>query len=342
MDPTYEHECNISEAAGKPFPVDDLIQVYTSKIVSYIEEHRLNKDSNTVDKPPFLLIYTPDNTHLPVYASSKFRGTSRRGLYGDAVQELDWSVGQILQTIRNGHNENERDTIVFFTSDNGAQGGHGNLGSMGPFKCMKGTTWEGGVRVPALIWGFPYGSVLPTNEVRMQLSTTMDIFPTILELLSTEYEESSSLQIDTINKMDGKSLLNILRDNDKPSPHESFIYWRGDVIYAIRVNAYKIHFYTEGCTSYWVPGRTNVTSKPIVYNIEEDIEEKYPINATLIAELYKQIVNKAMMIRDNMYEDLKHDKSKNPPQLNYCDPAAALYYPDYPVPPSNISECVYS
>ena len=83
---------------------------------------------------PFLLVYTPDNTHLPAYASPMFLGASQRGLYGDAVEELDWSVGEILRAL----NAVKDSTFVVFTSDNGAQGGGGNNGCQGMFRCMKG------------------------------------------------------------------------------------------------------------------------------------------------------------------------------------------------------------
>jgi arylsulfatase A-like enzyme len=133
-DPTRAaKECSIpSVTAGGdgalPLGVDELIPLYTNETTSFIR-------SSIAAKVPFLMVYTPDNTHLPVYASSAFLGKSQRGLYGDAVEELDWSVGQILAAI-----EPVKDsTFVVFSSDNGAQGGGGNNGCQGLLRCMKGT-----------------------------------------------------------------------------------------------------------------------------------------------------------------------------------------------------------
>ena len=133
-DPTRAaKECSIANvtAGGDgalPFGVDELIPLYTNETTSFIR-------SSIAAKVPFLMVYTPDNTHLPVYASSAFLGKSQRGLYGDAVEELDWSVGQILAAI-----EPVKDsTFVVFSSDNGAQGGGGNNGCQGLLRCMKGT-----------------------------------------------------------------------------------------------------------------------------------------------------------------------------------------------------------
>ena len=110
-----------------PFGVDDLIPMYTNETTNFIR-------SSIATNVPFLLVYTPDNTHLPAYASPMFLGASQRGLYGDAVEELDWSVGEILRAL----NAVKDSTFVVFTSDNGAQGGGGNNGCQGMFRCMKG------------------------------------------------------------------------------------------------------------------------------------------------------------------------------------------------------------
>jgi arylsulfatase A-like enzyme len=144
MDPAQQKQCNASSlpagAPSPPVPVDSLIPSYTAEALAFIASH------SAAAARPFLLVYCPDNTHVPTYASAKWRGRSRAGQYGDAVEELDDSVGAVLAALRAAPELDAR-TMVAFTSDNGAQGAHGKqLGSMGQLKCMKGSTWEGPCR----------------------------------------------------------------------------------------------------------------------------------------------------------------------------------------------------
>ncbi len=156
-------------------PVDQftLTRRYTEEAVNFVR--------NSKEKPFFLyLAYT--FPHVPLYASKDFRGRSRRGLYGDVVEELDWSVGVILQMLRE-EGLAER-TLVFFTSDNGPwliQRLNG--GSAGLLRDGKGSTFEGGMRVPAIAW-WP-GTIAP-GQVSMELACSMDLFTTGLKLAGAE------------------------------------------------------------------------------------------------------------------------------------------------------------
>ena len=118
----------------------ELTRRYTEKAVSFIKDH---------SKEPFFLYFAHTFPHIPLYTNARFAGTSKRGLYGDVVEEIDWSVGEVLKALReNGLDEN---TFVIFTSDNGPWlTEHENGGSAGPLKDGKGTWWEGGFRVPAI------------------------------------------------------------------------------------------------------------------------------------------------------------------------------------------------
>lgn len=120
----------------------ELTRRYTEKAVSFIKDH---------SKEPFFLYFAHTFPHIPLYTNARFEGTSKRGLYGDVVEEIDWSVGEVLKALReNGLDEN---TFVIFTSDNGPWlTEHENGGSAGPLKDGKGTWWEGGFRVPAICW----------------------------------------------------------------------------------------------------------------------------------------------------------------------------------------------
>ncbi|GFQ79205.1 n-acetylgalactosamine-6-sulfatase, partial [Trichonephila clavata] len=127
----------------------------------------VNFIKNTSSSPkPFFLYWTPDSSHAACYASKDFLGKSRRGLYGDAVMELDYGVGQILNTLQELKIENN--TFVFFTSDNGAAlVSKTSAGSNGPFLCGKQTTFEGGMREPAIVW---WPGVVPAGQVAYQLN----------------------------------------------------------------------------------------------------------------------------------------------------------------------------
>ena len=119
---------------------------------------------------------------MPLFASGKFSGQSRRGLYGDVVEEIDWSVGQVLDALR--REGLDRNTLVFFTSDNGpwlTQGEAG--GSAGPLRDGKGSTWEGGMREPGIAW---WPGRVPAGVVTHELACTMDLFTTSLKLAGAE------------------------------------------------------------------------------------------------------------------------------------------------------------
>uniref|UniRef100_A0A3Q2XF01 N-acetylgalactosamine-6-sulfatase n=1 Tax=Hippocampus comes TaxID=109280 RepID=A0A3Q2XF01_HIPCM len=137
----YYEEFSINRKTGE----SNLTQIYLQEGLDFINQQSLAQR-------PFFLYWAPDATHAPVYASRRFLGKSQRGRYGDAVMELDNSVGQILSRLRTLGIENS--TFVFFTSDNGAalMSGPSESGSNGPFLCGKETTYEGGMREPAIAW----------------------------------------------------------------------------------------------------------------------------------------------------------------------------------------------
>ncbi|XP_075560111.1 N-acetylgalactosamine-6-sulfatase-like isoform X6 [Dermacentor variabilis] len=163
-------------------------------------------------RQPFFLYWAPDSTHLPVYSSEAVRGQSVRGAYGDAVVELDRGVGAILAALRStGVAEN---TFVFFTSDNGAATyAKVDGGSNGPLLCGKQTTFEGGVREPAIAW---WPGTIPAGMVSRRPASNMDVLPTIAELAGATLPPGLVL--------DGHSLLGRVLGRDEPpseSPHSS-------------------------------------------------------------------------------------------------------------------------
>ena len=156
-------------------PVDQttLTARYTAEANSFIRQHR---------DGPFFLYLAHNFPHVPLFASDKFQGKSRRGLYGDVVEELDWSVGQVLDTLR--ETKLDDNTLVFFTSDNGPWLiKNANGGSAGLLREGKGSTWEGGMREPAIAW---WPGKIPAGRVTTELASSLDLLATIAKLTEAE------------------------------------------------------------------------------------------------------------------------------------------------------------
>jgi arylsulfatase A-like enzyme len=235
------------------WPVDQntLTQRYTRQAVEFILANR---------HTPFFLYLAHSMPHVPLHVSQRFRGRSREGLYGDAVAEIDWSMGEILQALqRFGLDQH---TLVMFTSDNGpAVGLKRRGGSAGPFRGGKHTTWEGGVRVPFLA---RWPGRLPPGGVRHGMATLMDLFPTLVELAGGEVAAGRDI--------DGRCILEIL-EGKAPSPHETFYYYYGTEIFALRWRNWKLHFYKRENLVLNV-GHTRKCDPPELYNLDEDPAEQ--------------------------------------------------------------------
>lgn len=194
-------------------PVDQstLTRRYTERAVHFIAE-----DSAA----PFLLFLAHTFPHIPLYASGEFRGKSGAGLYGDTVEELDWSTGQILAALDDhGIRDN---TLVIFTSDNGPffEGGTGGL------RGGKGTSWDGGYRVP-LIAGWP--AVISPGRVTGAMAMNIDMLPTIADILGLEPAAAV---------VDGRSLLPVFRGADE-SPHDFLYYFNNERVVGVRSQDWK-------------------------------------------------------------------------------------------------------
>jgi arylsulfatase A-like enzyme len=203
--------------------------------------------------------------HVPLHASEEFRGRSRWGPYGDAVEEIDWSTGRILAALeRHGLEEN---TLVIFTSDNGpARRSKLRGGSAGPFRGGKGTTWEGGVRVPFLArWP---GRIPPATQCH-GIGTIMDLFPTLVELAG------GALPRDRV--IDGKDILGMLTGKER-SPHEEFYYYSGARIFAVRWRNWKLHLRRRGSGALGLR-RSQELKLPELYDLDEDPSESVNLAA---------------------------------------------------------------
>ncbi|MCA9055230.1 MAG: sulfatase, partial [Planctomycetaceae bacterium] len=239
------------EVVERPAEQTTITRRYTEEAVRFIREHK---------QQPFF-VYLPHNLpHVPLFRGDAFIGHSQRGLYGDVIEEIDWSVGEILQTLRSeGLAEN---TLVWFTSDNGPWlifGDHG--GSAGLLTDGKGSTWEGGMREPGIAW---WPGKIPGGRISHGLASTLDLLPTIASLAGGEVPQDRTL--------DGYDLSPLLLE-DAPSPRESMFYYRGQRLMAVRHGPWKAHFITQ--TGYGPEGnKPTPHDPPLLFHLEHDPSER--------------------------------------------------------------------
>lgn len=195
---------------------------YTERAVSFVDR---NKDR------PFFLYVPHSMVHVPLFVSEKFKGKSERGLFGDVVMEIDWSVGEIVAAIkRNGLDEN---TLVIFTADNGPWLSYGDhAGSSGPLREGKGTEFEGGIREPTIM---RWPGKIPADSTCDELASTIDILPTVAAIIGAELPQPT---------IDGKDIRPLMfAEADARSPHDAFYcYYSRGQLQAVRDRQWKLHF----------------------------------------------------------------------------------------------------
>ncbi|MCF7848250.1 MAG: sulfatase [Kiritimatiellales bacterium] len=237
-----------------------LTKTYTEKSIDFIRTRK---------SKPFFLYLAHSMPHVPLFRSDAFKDVSTAGLYGDVIEEVDWSVGQIMRTLRDeGLAEN---TLVVFTSDNGPWLRFKTLGGIaGPLRGGKGSTWDGGMREPCIFW-WP-GTIQP--GIVHGLGSTLDLLPTTAAISGATLPQA---------QLDGYNLLPSLL-NGKPSPRREMIYYRGQEIYAIRLGSFKAHFKTR--SGYENDLETH--NPPLLFNLDHDPGENYNV-ADKHPDVLKQI-----------------------------------------------------
>ncbi len=209
-----------TEIIEQPCDQTTLTKRYTQEAVKFIQE---NQDG------PFFLYLAHTMPHIPLFRSKAFVGRSKRGLYGDVIEEIDWSVGQVMAALEQAGAE--KNTFLVFTSDNGPWSHKKqNGGSSGLLRGAKASTWEGGHREPFIA---RYPGVLPAGRMCTEVGTTMDLFTTIITL--------AGIPVPGDRPIDGKNILPVLQGTEK-SPHDKFYYYWLEDLNAIRSGKYKLHF----------------------------------------------------------------------------------------------------
>ena len=239
-----------TEVIERPADQRLLTRRYTAQSIHFI---RQNKDR------PFFLFLSHTMPHAPLFRSEEFVGVSERGRYGDVIEELDWSVGEIVRTLR--EEGLERSTLVIFTSDNGpARGIQATGGSAGLLRNGKLSTYEGGFRVPAIFW-WP-GRIQPA--VVREIGSSLDLLPTIFRL--------AGAAVATDRIIDGLDLGPVLEGKGE-SPRDHVIYYDGERVFAVRKGPYKAHFRTR--EKYGGPETEH--DPPILYHLGHDPSEQYDV-----------------------------------------------------------------
>ncbi|XP_007992549.3 N-acetylgalactosamine-6-sulfatase isoform X1 [Chlorocebus sabaeus] len=295
----------------------NLTQIYLQEALDFIKRQ--------ARRHPFFLYWAVDATHAPVYASKPFLGTSQRGRYGDAIREIDDSVGKMLELLHDLHVADN--TFVFFTSDNGAAliSAPEQAGSNGPFLCGKQTTFEGGMREPALAW---WPGHIAAGQVSHQLGSIMDLFTTSLALAGLTPPRDRAI--------DGLNLLPALlqgRLMDRP-----IFYYRGDTLMAATLGQHKAHFWTwtnswenfrqgvDFCPGQNVSGVTthsleDHTKLPLIFHLGRDPGERFPLS--FASAEYQEALSRITSVVQQHQEVLVPGQ----PQLNVCNWAVMNWAP---------------
>ena len=272
---------------------DKLTTEYTERAVRFIENHKKEK---------FFLYLPHSMVHIPLGVSEKFRGKSKQGMYGDVMMEVDWSIGEILKALEtNGLAEN---TLVIFTSDNGPWLNFGNhAGTTGGLREGKGTSWEGGQRVPCIM---RWPGVIPAGTICNKLACSIDILPTLAEITGARLPEK---------KIDGVSILPLMTGVEDASPrHEFYYYYEQNSLEAVQRDYWKLvlphksrtyNGVKPGADGWPGPTGTVTVKSPQLYDLRRDPGEWYDV-----AEYYPEKVKELQALAEEARKDLGDDTDR--------------------------------
>jgi len=261
-----------------PADQDTLTARYTEEAVKFITS---NKDY------PFFLYFPHTAVHVPLHPGANFKGKSSNGTYGDWVEEVDWSVGRVLNTLK--ELKLDAKTLMLFTSDNGpwlTQGKNG--GVAGPLRGGKGSTWEGGMREPTIAW-WP-GHIAATSISDAPLSE-LDVLPTFITLAGGS--------VPSDHQIDGKNVWPVLAGQSKTSPHEALFYFNGNRLEAVRSGPWKLAIMPQALHKGMVDTEIVKHTGPRLYNLDTDIGE-----ITDVAAQHPDIVTQLQQLVSQMDNDL--------------------------------------
>lgn len=266
-----------------PVDRDGLTRRYTERSIGFIREHR--------DEPFFLYLpqAMPGSTRTP-FASPQFKGKSKNGPWGDSIEELDWSMGQILEELV--RLKIDRRTLVIWTSDNGAPMDRDitkpTRGTNRPLHGRGYTTGEGAFRVPTLIW---WPGTVPADTVCDELATTMDLLPTFAGLGGGD--------VPTDRVIDGKDIADLIKGvPDAKTPYDAFFYYERDQLQAVRSGPWKFFLPLDGFSKHphFRPGQK---AEPLLFNVVTDIGCKMNV-----ADQHPDVVQRLKQYSESARKDL--------------------------------------
>jgi len=261
---------------------------YTQEAVKFIKDHQ--------DKP-FLLYFPHTAIHTPIYPGKKFQGSSQNGRVGDWIEEVDWSTGQILDTLR--ELKLDQNTLVIFTSDNGPWLiKETDSGSALPLRGGKGSTWEGGVRVPTIAWWPGHIAAQSSTDA---VAGTIDLLPTTVSIAGGTLPEQPVI--------DGRDLSPLLFSKSKESPREAHYYFMQYQLQAVRQGPWKLAILPQNESM----GRDILpdgnTKAPRLYHLGDDISEQQNLAAK-----HPEVVTKLTALATRMNEEIggKSPRARRP------------------------------
>ena len=276
-----------------------------AKLTTLLTERSVEFINNNKDNPFFLYVPHP-MPHVPIAVSNKFKGKSTQGLYGDLMMEIDWSVGEIVKALK--QNNLEENTLVIFTSDNGPWLNFGNhAGSTGGLREGKGTSFEGGQRVPTIM---KWPKVISAGSISNNIAATIDVFPTIANIVSSELPK---------HKIDGVDISSILEGRRDSNPRDHLYYYYGkNNLEAVRKDNWKLVFPHESRSYKNVlpkndghPGPySKFTAEYALYNLRRDPGEEYNVKE-LYPEIVKELEDLAEIARNDLGDDLNNRIGNN-------------------------------
>lgn len=261
---------------------------YVNATRAFIMAHAGAPATAAAPRAPFFVYFCSHHTHVPVFANSRFTNSSSRGWFGDHLRMLDWSVGEVVQAVRDA--QLEQQTLVLFSADNGPSLTWENLGGNGgQMRCGKGTTWEGGQRGPGIAY-WP-GTIRPSSTSH-DIVSSMDFFATALALAGVEHTPDAGHNSDSI---DFSQVL-----VGQQGRRQTFYYWgkspnRAVGLHAIRHGDWKMHWVRQGshCTNRypdpWCYQPLTKLTEPLLYNLAVDVGEVYNLSLAAYADIHSQL-----------------------------------------------------
>jgi arylsulfatase len=266
---------------------DKLTTLYTERAVKFIEQNKHR---------PFFLYLAHSMVHVPLGVSDKFRGKSKQGMFGDVMMEVDWAVGEIMKALE--RNRLDKNTIIIFTSDNGPWLNFGNhAGSTGGLREGKGTSWEGGQRVPCIM---RWPGVIPAGTICNKLASSIDILPTLAAITGAPLPQK---------KIDGVNILPLMLGDKEANPRREFLYYyQENALEAVQIDYWKLVLphtsrtyrgFKPGADGW--PGQTGTEkiTEPQLYDLRRDQGERYNV-----AQWYPEKVKELLELAEKARADL--------------------------------------